>query len=85
MYTPSFLSISKRSPFTKYGLNTEIKFSYGKPDRTPKWEYSWFATHKLPKKFEGEQSPYIATDIDLSKPEREMIDNYLTTGKINTI
>jgi DNA modification methylase len=81
----AILSISKKPPLTKYGFICEIKFIYSKPARTPEWEYNWVSTHVSPKKFDGKVSPYIATDIHLGNPEREMVNRFLATGKISIV
>jgi DNA modification methylase len=76
------LSISTRPPFTKYGIDLEVRFEYKLPSHNPEWEYSWISTHKTPKRFEGNTSPYIASDIHLNYQERKLVDTFLTTGKI---
>lgn len=78
----SIISISSKPPFTKYGIDFDVKFVYELPSYTPKWEYNWISTHKEPKRFEGITMPYIASDMQLDNLERKLVNDFLKTGKI---
>ena len=70
-------SLAHRPPFTKYGIRPEIVFSHTKPEKNPKWEYSWISPHLPPKPYSEQEYPFIAADIALSKEERALADAYL--------